>query len=134
MRRLGLALLVVVVVLGGLARADGKKVAEVVGTFTANGTLDVKRKTVGLQLDYTAGTGTVSFTCRYGAGAPFVAFDATAAMTDCTADCVRPGAGNVVLPAATAISADCETLRLTMAACTGCNVVVYSVSQENRTQ
>ena len=86
-------------------------------TITADGNTDIGSAYGGdihLELDYTAGSGTISFLCRRGAAAPFIAIATEAA--NCTADCLRPTAG--ALPR-------CHTLRLTMASCSSCNVVVY---------
>jgi hypothetical protein len=111
--------------LAGVARAQAN-VGIVVGTFTADGVLDMPRLTnAQYMIDFTAGAGSVAATCKLAAPAPFFTPVVTtmipilgAAATTCTADCaMRP-------------TFDCAVWRFTMSTCVGCNVVVYGYGRE----
>lgn len=107
------------------AETVGKRLGQVLGTFTADGSLTLNdRNGVGIELDFTAGTGTVTFACRLHPSAPYLAYPAD--MAQCTADCLRPVNPATVL--------DCQSVQITMASCSSCNVVVYDTGVENRAQ
>src|SRR5262245_40185934 len=102
-------------------------VGQLVGTFTADGTLDAERlNNMQYLVDFIgAGTGSVAMTAQMGPGSPFItpvvgnfqAILGTAGAT-CTADC------------AMRLLADFSTVRFTMTTCTGCNVAIWTYGCE----
>ena len=109
----------VLLVATAVSAQEGARLQESYGPITVDGDTTLVAGRVGLtvELDYTAGSGTVAFSCRAHKDAPFLSIATQEA--NCTGDCLR-----LAFP-------ECERIRLTMSSCSSCNVKVYTWGKES---